>query len=82
MATNDATEFYELYTPDQLLNSKVGGVRAQIAVAAFVIPNTGRYVRYFISPSATSLQFYDGIAVGGGEAHNNYLVPVKVSGLK
>jgi hypothetical protein len=76
VSTSNSTTYYELYTPDQLLNAQYSGsVTGQLAILGFFAGSVLRYVRYFRAPSATSINF-------AGADNNNYIIPIKITGLK
>lgn len=81
-STSNSTEYYELYAPDQLLNAfYAGSGKAQIALLGFFNGNLDRYIRYLRAPSVTSISFSTCIHLGSAD-NNNYIVPIKISGLK
>lgn len=81
VSTSNSNEYYGLYTPDQLLNAIYAPPGSgQVLTLGFYI-GSARYIRYLRAKSATSILFSNGIIIGGSE-NNNYLIPIKISGLK
>ena len=81
VSTSNSNEYYELYTPDQLLNAiYVSPGSGQVSILGFYT-GSARFLRFFRASSGTSIVFSTGIQMGGSD-NNNYLIPIKISGLK
>lgn len=81
ISTSNSTEYYELYTPDQLLNGVITGPdKGQVPTLSYH-SGTGRYLKYFKAASTTSIQFSNTALLGSSD-NNNYIIPIKITGLK
>lgn len=82
VSTSNSNEYYVLYTPDQLLNAiYVAPGSGQVLTLGF-FTGSARYLRYFRAKSATSINFSNCLLVGQSDTYNNYIIPIKITGLK
>lgn len=81
-STSDSTEYYELYTSDQLLSVDYATSNKQIAILGFYLSTVGRLAKYVKAISTTSINFSNTINIGTGNNYNNYIIPIKITGLK